>query len=229
MRKTTTKAALAVGVVISLMACGRTNPVSAQRQTDRSAALVPSTSDSTKYTETLYSVRSVRTSRVAIVPANAAGGTGPCSPSHDWPPASVTFAAGFPYYEDQWDLYSYRTRASDGRVVETLTNDVGMQTGCFGVVSRTDAIVTTYFQGEIHVGDVDLVVKGLCNGLRSTPEAGYTAHGCNWTLSGDGYVGGHLVTTSMNADAKPVGWPDAFDPDPEGLHETAFSVLRVWK
>jgi hypothetical protein len=169
----------------------------------------------TRVTEAIYDLQSVRTSRLAPTEV-------PCS-GFVMPPA--TYLPRF--IEDVYDIYTYRTRASDGRVVQTTTNLVGFSRACFGVISGTAAgDFRLGWASHYDFGDVRATVTGYCDGRANTPVPGSTIIECYGSAAGEGFVGGTVLGAGAGS---PNPIPDEFDPNEFGLHETSFLTMRLWR
>jgi len=179
----------------------------------------------TKVKESLYAFHNVRTSRVTLCAATAANPTA-CA-AIQCPVGSLPSATYLQIVEDTQDLYSFIPRRSNGRIVDTLANSIGVARLCFGVISippMTPTVRLSYV-GEYHLGHLDFTVTGYCDGIPSDPVPTATTYTCYGEASGAGLVGGHLVANSANG---PDPVPAQFNPDTLGLHENSFSIARLW-
>jgi hypothetical protein len=170
-----------------------------------SAARASDDGDDTPFVETIYNFRSERVSR--SVP------TAFCDPMNA--PA---------LFEDLFDMYSYETRAKDGRVVKTATRKVGTIRVCLGVKSNPPLVLNFY--AEFHFAGLEVIGLGVCTQqFANFPAPGTTFFVCNQSLSSPGYVGGMLVTSSANGPAA----IEPNDPNLFGFHETSFATVRLWR
>lgn len=159
----------------------------------------------TPIVESIYNFRLIRVSRTA--------------------PTTFCQATGWPVlYEDRFDAYSYRTRAVDGRVVETATQKIGTFEACFGVKTLSPFVLN--FFAEFDIGTLHIAGVGECaQQFVNFPVMGASFYNCSQNLSSPGYVGGQLVTSTASGPA-PI---EDSDPNVLGIHETSLATIRLWR
>jgi hypothetical protein len=160
--------------------------------------------------EDIYILRSIREQR---------------TPEAGWCLSSRT---GFkPFANDAERIYSFwsvRSRAEDGRLVDTKQARVAELRGCFGPTSEP---ARQNFYAEIQLGSVSFRGDGECLALAiDVPEAGLFPVRCQLVLSGlpAPFVGGLLTTNTITSKA-----PYGGETEPSGYTQASIATIRLWK
>jgi hypothetical protein len=160
--------------------------------------------------EDIYILRSIREQR---------------TPEASWCDPSKT---GFePFAKDAerfFSFWSVRSRAEDGRLVDTKQARVAELRACFGATGEP---ARQNFYAEIQLGSISFRGKGECLALAiDVPEPGLFPVRCQLVLAGlpAPYVGGLLTTNTMTSRA-PLGG----DTDPPGYTQASIATIRLWK
>jgi len=133
----------------------------------------------------------------------------------------VGFSSG---WEDHYTFHATTARPSDGKIIESLGNQIGRIHTCIGETSNP---LRLNFFGEGDLGAVAFTGKGECEAAKSDfPEAGITAYRCFLGLSDlpRGYTGG-LLTTNSVVSRQPIGATS----DPAGYVQSSIATVRLWK
>jgi hypothetical protein len=160
--------------------------------------------------EDIYILRSIREQR---------------TPEPGW---CVPSRTGFePFANDAerfFSFWSVRSRAEDGRLVDTKQARVAELRGCFGPTSEP---ARQNFYAEIQLGAITFRGKGECLALAiDVPEPGLFPVRCQLVLSGlpAPYVGGLLTTNTITSKA-----PYGGDTEPSGYTQASIATIRLWK
>lgn len=126
--------------------------------------------------------------------------------------------------ERYFSLWSLRTRAEDGQVVDPAAARVGELRACLGATGER---TRHNFHAEIRLGSISFQGNGECLALgEDVPETGLYPVRCQLVLSGlpPPYVGGLLTTNTMTSKA-----PFGGESDPSGYTQASIATIRLWK